>query len=75
MIEIVSANGMQLASCDAPGFTSACEHDDEDTEAGALDSFLQIDVSGATTFYIHVVDWGSDARPDMLYNLNISGVN
>lgn len=75
VIEIVGANGVQLASCVAPGFTSACEHDDEDTQAGDLDSFLQIEVSGATTFYIHVVDWGSVARPDKLYTLNISGVN
>jgi hypothetical protein len=75
VIEIVGANGVQLTSCVAPGFTSACEHDDEDTLAGDLDSFLQIEVSGATTFYVHVVDWGSVARPDKLYNLNISGVN
>ena len=40
-----------------------------------LDSFLLVQVTGATTFYIHVVDWGSNARPDMLYDLVISGVN
>ena len=39
-----------------------------------LDSLLQVHV-GATTFYVHVVDWGSNARPDKLYDLVISGVN
>ena len=46
-----------------------------DTEAGLLDSFLQVQVGASTTFYIHVVDWGSNARPDKLYDLVISGVN
>ncbi len=27
------------------------------------------------TFYVHVLDWRGDARPDMQYYLNISGVN
>ncbi len=75
VIEIVGANGVQLATCGAPVFDAACEHDDEDTLGGALDSFLQVQVGGATTIYIHVVDWGSGARPDKLYDLVISGVN
>jgi hypothetical protein len=32
-------------------------------------------VNGATTVYVHVLDWGMDARPDKLYNLAISGIN
>jgi hypothetical protein len=36
---------------------------------------LELRVNGATTFYIHVVDWGGNARPDKLYDLVISGVN
>ena len=48
----------------------------DDEELGVdLDSFLQVRVNGATTFYLHVVDWGSNARPDMLYDLIITGVN
>ena len=62
-------------SCGAPAFTSICQHDDEDTEAGLLDSFLQAQIGAAVTFYIHVVDWGSNARPDKLYDLVIDGVN
>lgn len=74
VIEIVSAAGTRLNQCVAPGFVSACMSDDEDP-AASLDSYLQVQVPGATTFYIHVVDWGSNARPDMLYDLVISGVN
>ncbi len=75
VIEIVGANGQPLMACGAPAFNSICQHDDEDTDAGQLDSFLQVRVTGATTFYVHVVDWGSNARPDKLYDLVISGVN
>jgi hypothetical protein len=75
VIEILGSNGVQLATCGAPTFNSACEHDDEDTQNGDLDSFLEVRVPASTTFYIHVVDWGSNARPDKLYDLVISGVN
>ncbi len=73
-IESVNASGTPLVRCVAPGFTSPCVSDDEQLGVD-LDSFLQVRVNGATTFYIHVVDWGSNARPDMLYDLVISGVN
>ncbi len=75
VIEIVNAAGTQLNSCVAPAYTSACESDDDGEPGVDLDSFLQVRVNGATTFYVHVVDWGSNARPDMLYDLVISGVN
>ena len=75
VIEIVGANGLPLATCAAPNFTSICQHDDEDTDAGLLDSLLQARIGAGVTFYIHVVDWGSNARPDKLYDLVISGVN
>lgn len=78
VIEIVGANGLQLNTCDVPPFvgtfTSACENDDE-TAAVDLDSALQIRVNGATTFYVHVVDFRGDARPDLKYNITISGAN
>lgn len=74
VIEIVDATGDQLNTCVAPTFNSPCEHDDE-TLGVDLDSFLQLQVAGGTTFYIHVVDFGSNARPDKLYDLVISGVN
>ena len=74
VIEIVNASGAQLNRCVAPAYTTPCESDDEQPGV-SLDSLLQVQVNGATTFYIHVVDWGSNARPDMLYDLSISGVN
>ncbi len=74
VIEFVDANGVQLITCVAPTFNSACNHDDELLGVD-LDSFLEIQVGGATTFYIHVVDFGGNARPDKLYDLVISGVN
>ena len=74
VIEILDAGGTQLNACGSPAFTSPCNSDDE-TLGIDLDSFLQVRVAGATTFYVHVVDWGMDARPDKLYDLVISGVN
>jgi hypothetical protein len=74
VIEFVNASGAQLNRCVAPAYATACESDDEQPGV-SLDSLLQVQVNGATTFYIHVVDWGSNARPDMLYDLSISGVN
>jgi hypothetical protein len=75
VIEIVNAAGTQLSTCDiASSFTSPCESDDE-TPGVSLDSFLQIQVVGATTFYVHVVDFRGDARPDLKYNIIVSGVN
>jgi len=74
VIEIVNASGVQLNTCVAPTFTSPC-FDDDEVLGVDLDSFLEVQVSGATTIYIHVVDFGSNARPDKLYDLVISGVN
>ena len=74
VIEIVDAGGVQFNTCVAPTFSSACVHDDE-VLGEELDSFLEIQVGVATTFYVHVVDFRSGARPDMLYDVVISGVN
>lgn len=70
VIEIVSAAGTRLATCVAPTFTSPCVNDDEDL----LDSLLQVRIAADTTVYVHVVDFGSIARPDMHYDLIIDGV-
>ena len=75
VIEIVNAAGTRLSTCDiASSFTSPCVSDDK-TPGVSLDSFLQIQVVGATTFYVHVVDFRGDARPDLKYSITISGVN
>lgn len=76
VIEILDQNGSRLSSCTLPGYTSSCLNDDLDTST--KDSALDFKAPGAantnTTFYVHVFDWRGDARPDMLYYLNISGV-
>lgn len=74
VLEILAANGARLNSCVAPAFTTPCVHDDE-TLGVNLDSFLQVRVLAATTFYVHVMDFRGDARPDLSYNIVISGVN
>lgn len=74
VIEVLNQSGTQLTSCGSPSFTSDCFSDDEELGV-ALDSFLEVRVNGAATVYVHVVDWGMDARPDKLYDLAISGVN
>jgi hypothetical protein len=74
VIEIVGANGLPLNACTAPNFNSLCIHDDE-TQGVDLDSFLEVRVAGATTFFVHVVDWRGDARPDHLYKIVVSGIN
>ena len=74
VIEVLDAGGNVLNQCESPTFVSECISDDEDP-AVLLDSLLQLRVNGATTFHIHVLDWGSNARPDLVYDLVISGVN
>jgi hypothetical protein len=82
VIEILDPNGTRLASCNQPGgsstnFTSACINDDL-VDPPSTDSMLDFKVPGApstlTTFYVHVLDWRGDARPDMFYSLDVSGV-
>lgn len=74
VIEIVNAAGARLNTCVSPGFNSPCVHDDE---VGGVerDSFLQVQVGGGTTFFVRVLDWRGDARPDLTYTIIISGVN
>jgi hypothetical protein len=47
----------------------------DDRASGNLDALLEVRVTGATTFYIHVVEWRGDGRPDLLYRLDLSGIN
>ena len=59
-------------------FDDPCINDD-DPNTGTTDSSLRFQVPGTTgppvTFYIHVFDFRGDARPDMLYQLIVSGAN
>jgi hypothetical protein len=82
VLEIFDANGTRLATCNQPGdtstnFTSACINDDmpdPPTTDSALDFKVPGSPSTTTTFYVHVLDWRGDARPDMLYGLSVSGI-
>jgi hypothetical protein len=77
VIEIVNAAGVRLNTCALPGqmtFTSPCVHDDE-VPGVQRDSWLQVQVGAGTTFFVRVLDWRGDARPDLTYTINISGVN
>jgi len=76
VIEILNSSGQRMTTCTAPSFTSGCMNDDIDPTT--RDSALDVKVPGAantnTTFYLHVLDWRGDARPDMQYELSVSGV-
>jgi hypothetical protein len=82
VIEVVDGNGTRQSTCRLPGitantFTSSCIDDDIGGTPYMLDSALDFKVPGTpstpTTFYVHVIDWRGDARPDMFYTLQISG--
>jgi hypothetical protein len=82
VIEVVDGNGTRHSTCRLPGiiantFTSSCINDDIGGNPYTVDSALDFKVPGApstpTTFYVHVIDWRGDARPDMVYTLQISG--
>ena len=82
VIEIVNASGSRFSTCagleDPLGpFNQPCLNDDESPTN--LDSFLKFKVPGTPgtplTFYVHVLDWGGNARPDYLYDLVITGAN
>jgi Putative Ig domain len=79
VLEIVDANGARFNTCrearsTAP-FTSICLNDD--FAPGTTDSALEFQVPGtagtSVTFYIHVLDFRGDARPDMQYTLGVGG--
>jgi hypothetical protein len=76
VIELLDGNGTRLSSCGKPAYTSSCLNDNID--ATTLDSALDYRVPGTAgtqkTFYVHVLDWRGDARPDMQYYLDVSGV-
>jgi hypothetical protein len=68
VLEFVDANGVRLNTCVPPDFNSPCMNDDADP-GFTLFSLLLIRLAGPTTFYVRVLDWRGDARPDMTYRL------
>lgn len=82
VLQITDGNGRQLATCRQPGdtstnFTSPCVNDDISSTPHVQDSALDFQVPGPanipTAFYVQVLDWRGDARPDMGYSLRVSG--
>lgn len=77
--EIVRADGTRFTTCRPLGstgsFNQACLNDD--ISAGLLDSGLQFQVSGVRDcyFFVHILGFRGDARPDFLYDVTITGAN
>ncbi|MEK7216875.1 MAG: PPC domain-containing protein, partial [Chloroflexota bacterium] len=63
VIELLDANCTQLAF-----------NDDNITE-GTLDSLISFTLSSSGTFFIRVRDFRGDGRPDLIYELRLSGAN
>jgi len=40
----------------------------------SVDAMLTLKVAASGNFFIHVLDWRGDARPDMVYEMAIFGV-
>lgn len=79
VIELVDSTGTRLSTCNSPGessFANPCM-DDDNLEEGTLDSKLlfRAPSGGPTTFFLHVLDWRGDARPDMTYQFQIFGAD
>ncbi|MEE8200022.1 MAG: hypothetical protein V3R29_02550, partial [Candidatus Acidoferrales bacterium] len=91
VIEIVDVNGIRFSSCRNEGsddgvtgapdstptlFDDVCLNDD--IQLGVIrDSKLDFEVpgSGTVTFFVRVLDWGGNARPEMQYELTITGAD
>ncbi len=91
VIEIVNVSDVRFQTCNdvgddvppppvapdpTPGaFDDACINDDI-TLGVVQDSKLEFQVpTGTTVFYVRVLDFRGDARPDLLYDIIISGAN
>ena len=83
VLEITDPNGTQFTTgCNQPGgattnFTSPCLNDDISTSPHVQDSSLDYQAPSSPALQavlVHVLDWSGNARPDMLYSLQVSGV-
>jgi hypothetical protein len=83
VIEIVDAGGTRLTACSyagstGPPYDQSCLNDDI-SSGYVVDSKLALQVPGTpgtqVTFYVRVLDWRGDARPDLIYDITISGAN
>ncbi len=81
VIEILDSTGTRHATCSAytwGPFSSPCLNDDNVFNS-TVDSKLIFKVPGTpgtpVSFYVRVLDWRGDARPDLIYDITISGAN
>jgi len=81
VIEVLDGNGVRLSTCHLPDdpagiYTSPCINDEESstTHNSSLDYSVPGTAPAIVTFYVHVLDWRGDARPDMQYNLGMYGI-
>jgi len=78
VIEIVDASGTRLSLCNTAAssfaglFTDPCVNDDI-TPSVVLDSKLSFKSATGVTAFLRVLDVRGDARPDMIYDLTVSG--
>ena len=82
VIEIVDANGTRFSTCALlldrdDFFFERCMNDD--FRFNSLDSKLKFQVPGTpgtpATFFVRVLDFRADARPDFIYAITTSGAN
>jgi hypothetical protein len=89
VIEILDSGGSRPTTCRNPGtddgltgatdptpnaFDDVCVNDDI-VLGLTLDSQLEFQVPAPGTYFVRVLDFRGDARPDLIYDLAISGAN
>jgi hypothetical protein len=78
VLEIVDENGIQFTTCTGT-YTGdpRCLSDSHNSNPSSGGGYLSFKVPGhdKTTFYIHVLDYYGDARPDYQYQLSISAAD
>lgn len=85
VIELLDSNGQRLTTCRTGiaivhgfSFIDPCL-DDDIIGAASTDSKIQVLLPGTpgtpVTFFVRVLDWRGDARPDFRYEISISGAN
>ena len=77
VMEIVNASGTRQNLCRPLGsggsFNQSCLNDDLNFPA-IVDSGLEFRSAGGGTFFVHLVDFLGDGRPELQYSLTVSGV-
>jgi hypothetical protein len=79
VIELVDADGNRLQTCNSDSvglFGFQCMNDDSQATTDSR-LFFQVPPSATSpvTFYVRVLDWSGDARPDLIYQISVSGAN